>query len=84
MRPYDLTQHAKDVISERNIQVGWIEQVLELPELVEPDADDPPLTHHVGRIKEYGNRALRVVFNSRANPVRIVRVCFDRKMRGRL
>jgi len=84
MRPYDLSQHAKDVIKERDIQLSWLEQVLERPELVEADADDPQLTHHVGRITEYGNRPLRVVFNARANPVRIVTVYFDRKMKGRL
>jgi hypothetical protein len=79
-----LTQHAKDVISERNIQSSWLEQVLESPELVEPDRDDPELTHHVGRINENGNRALRVVFNSRVSPVRIVTAYFDRRTKDRL
>jgi len=84
MRPYDLTEHAKDVIAERSIQVDWIEQVLDRPELVEPDSYDPHLTHYVGRIQQYGNRALRVVLNIQATPVRIVTVFFDRKMKGRL
>jgi hypothetical protein len=84
MRSYDLSQHAKEVIKERDIQLRWLEQVLDRPELVEADADDPQLTHHVVRIREYGNRPLRVVFNARANPVRIVTVYFDRKMKGKL
>ena len=84
MGPYDLTQHAKDVISERNIQSSWLEQVLETPELVEPDPDDSDLTHHLGRINENGNRALRVVFNHSVSPIRIVTAYFDRKMKGRL
>jgi hypothetical protein len=84
MGPYDLTQHAKEMISERNIQSSWLEQVLESPELVEPDPDDPELTHHVGRINENGNRALRVVFNQSISPIRIVTAYFDRKMKGRL
>jgi len=84
MRPYDLSQHAKDVIDERDIQLGWLEQVLEWPELVEADVDDPQLRHHVGRIAECGNRPLRVVFNAEASPVRIVTVYFDRKMKGRM
>jgi hypothetical protein len=84
MRRYELTQHAKDVIAERDIRLPWLEQVLESPERVEPDREDPELTHHVGRIKEHGNRALRVVFNSRVSPVRIVTVYFDRGMKGRL
>jgi hypothetical protein len=45
---------------------------------------DPELVHHIGRIEEHGNRALRVVFNKSVNPVRIVTVYFDRKMKGRL
>jgi hypothetical protein len=58
--------------------------LLEWPELVQHDANDPQPTHHVGRIKDYGDRALRVVPNSQANPVRIVTAYFDRKMKGRL
>jgi hypothetical protein len=54
------------------------------PHLVEADHDDPELVHHVGRIKEHGNRALRVVFNKSVGPVRIVTAYFDRKMKGRL
>jgi hypothetical protein len=84
MRRYDLSRHAKDVISERYIRLAWLEQVLDSPELVEVDRDDPDLRHHVGRIKEHGNRALRVVSNNAANPVRIVTVYFDRKLKGRL
>jgi hypothetical protein len=84
MKRYDLSQHAKDVIAGRNIRLPWLEQVLESPELVEPDRDDPELTHYMGRIKEHGNRALRVVFNKSVNPVRIVTVYFDREMKGRL
>jgi hypothetical protein len=48
MRPYDLSQHAKEVICERGVQVRWLEQVLASPELIELDADDPQLTHHLG------------------------------------
>jgi hypothetical protein len=84
MRRYDLTRHAKDVIAERNILLSWLEQVLESPELVEPDSGDPELMHHVGQIKDHGNRPLRVVFNRRASPVRIITVYFDRKMKGKL
>ncbi|MGA8658644.1 MAG: DUF4258 domain-containing protein [Chthoniobacterales bacterium] len=80
----DRRRHPKDVIAERNIRLPWLEQVLESPELVEPDRDDPELTHYVARIKEHGNRALRVVFNKSVNPVRIVTVYFDRGMKGRL
>jgi hypothetical protein len=82
--PYDLTQHAKDVITERDIQRVWLERVPESSELIEPDRDDPDLKHHVGRISEYGNRALHVVLNTSVTPIRVVTAYFDRKMRGRL
>jgi hypothetical protein len=84
MRPYDLSKHARDVISARQSELAWVEQVLDSPEVVEADRDDPELMHHVGRIKRHGDRALRVVFNKSVNPVRIVTVYFDRKMKGRL
>jgi hypothetical protein len=84
MTRYDLSQHSKDVISERHIRLAWLEQVLDSPELREADRDDPELMHHVGRIKENGNRALRVVFKKSVSPVRIVTVYFDRKMKGKL
>ena len=84
MRRYDLSQHAKDVIAERHIPLAWLEQVLESPELVEPDSGDPALTHNLGRIEEHGNRVLRVVFNGSTSPLRIVTVYFDRKMKGKL
>jgi hypothetical protein len=84
MRPYELSHHATDVIAERKIRRAWLERVLDSPELVERDSDDSELTHHVGRIKEHGNRPLRVVINTQARPVRIVTAYFDRKMKGRL
>ena len=84
MRRYDLSRNAKDVISARQIRLAWLEQVLDSPDLVEADRDDPELAHHIGRIKEHGNRALLVVFNKSMGPVRIVTVYFDRKMKGRL
>jgi hypothetical protein len=80
----DERRYAKDVISERYTRLAWLEQVLNSPELVEIDPTDPELTHHVGRIKEHGSRALHSVFNNSARPVRIVTVYFDRKLKDRL
>jgi hypothetical protein len=64
--------------------LAWLEQVLDSPDLVEVDPTDPELTHHVGRIKEHGNHALRVVFNNSARPVWIATLYFDRKLKDRL
>jgi hypothetical protein len=76
--------HDVQLVDGQVASVPCLEQVLDSPELVEVDPTDPELTHLVGRIKEHGNRALRVVFNNSAKPVRIVTVYFDRKLKDRL
>jgi hypothetical protein len=81
---YELSQHAQDVIREREIQDHWIKQVLSDPGLIEKDPFDDQLEHRLGRIKECSHRVLRVVLNRQAQPVRIVTVYFDRKMKGKL
>ena len=81
---YELSQHAKDVLAERDIPTAWLERVLEKPEKTESDKKDPEVEHYLARIVEHGNRVLRVVINRRASPVRIVTVYFDRTMKGKL
>jgi hypothetical protein len=81
---YKLTQHARHVVEERQIAAAWIERVLDSPQRIEPDPDDPQLQHHLGRIAEHGNRVLRVVYNKTTSPPLIVTVYFDRAMRNRL
>ena len=81
---YELTQHANDVLAEREIPSEWLERVLDAPEMVEPDKDDPQLIHHLAVISEHGNRVLRVVFNHQVTPVQVVTAYFDRKMKGKL
>ena len=51
MSRYDLSRHAKDVISARQVRLAWLEQVLNSPDLVEADRDDPELVHYVGGSK---------------------------------
>lgn len=81
---YSLTRHAKDVLEERNISIKWLEQILSHSEKKEVDQADKNLEHYLGRIKEYGNRVLRVVVNKSTKPVKIVTLFFDRKMKGKL
>lgn len=80
---YELTAHAAMVMSERGISVAWLERVLAHPERTEADQSDAELHHAIGRIAEYGDRYLRVVYNHRASPLRIVTLFFDRGLRGR-
>mgnify|MGYP001599032157 CR=1 FL=1 len=81
---YILTQHAKDVLMERDILIEWLERVLIAPEKIQADTVYPEVEHRLGKIFEYGNRVLRVVYNKETHPVRVITVYFDRTMKGRL
>jgi Domain of unknown function (DUF4258) len=81
---YELTQHARDVIEEREIRLEWMERVLINPALTEPAESDLALENRFGRITEFGNRVLRVVVNTTVVPERVVSVYFDRRMKDRL
>ncbi|MGH9898473.1 MAG: DUF4258 domain-containing protein [Pyrinomonadaceae bacterium] len=81
---YELTQHARDVMVERQILLEWLERVLARPELIEASTIDPKLESRFGRISEVDNRVLRVVVITQVVPERIVSVYFDRRMKGKL
>ena len=80
---YQLSDHASDVLSEREIATTWVVRVLTAPERTERDRSDPDLMHALGRIAERDNRVLRVVYNPSTQPPRIVTVYFDRRQRGK-
>ncbi len=79
MMNYRLTQHARDVLAKRQIEIQWMEQVLTAPEVIEPDPVDPDLEHLLERISQFGDRGLRVIINNKQNPPLVVTVFFDRR-----
>lgn len=81
---YELTQHARDVLAERNIPIEWLERALREPELKKPDPLDATLERRYRKIPERENRVLRVVVNTTVVPERVVSVYFDRAMKGKL
>lgn len=81
---YELSDHAREVILEREIETTWVVRILKQAERTEADRDDPELMHALGRIAERDDRVLRVVYNPSVNPPRIVTVYFDRRQRGRI
>jgi hypothetical protein len=81
---YELTQHARAVLAAREIRIEWMERVLSHPILILPDRADPHLEHRLGRIREHGNRVLRVIVNKTTLPQRVISVYFDRTMMGKL
>ncbi|MCF8296120.1 MAG: DUF4258 domain-containing protein [Melioribacteraceae bacterium] len=84
MKNYKLSNHAKKVITERNIKKKWIEEVFEFPAKIESDAKNDILEHRLKSINEYGNRILRIVINKKEKPQLIVTAFFDRRMKGKL
>ena len=81
---YELTQHAKDVMREREIPLEWVEKAFSGPELVEVSGANPLQERRFCRILEFGGRVLRVVVNTEFVPPRVVSVFFDRRMKGKL
>ena len=81
---YELTQHASEVLAEREIDLAWLERALDNPDLIGQDAEDEELEHRLKKITEYGNRVLKVVINRTTNPNRVITVYFDRTKKDRI
>lgn len=83
--PYQLSQHAIHRLQERQeIKLVWIKQVIENPELIQPDPQDLQLKQAYARITDNANKVLKVVYNASVTPYRIVTVHFDRTMEKKL
>ena len=57
-------------------------RVLARPRLRLPDAEDPDLVHALAPITGREERVLRVVYNGKTDPWRVVTAYFDRAWRG--
>jgi hypothetical protein len=77
-----LTDHAVVVLRERQIPREWVRRVLEHPLLRLPDPEDPALFHALAPIPEREDRVLKVVYNGKKEPWRVVTAYFDRAWRG--
>ena len=79
---YQLTSHAEAAALKRKIDMAWIERALVDPDWTERDPVQPSVMHAFLRIAERNHRVLRVVYNSRVYPVRVITVYFDRRLTG--
>lgn len=79
MTDYELTEHALDMLKERNIKKDWIRLAMDEPEKKEPKNDGT--IHFIRPINEHGGRYLRVVVNPNLKPQKIVTAFFDRRIR---
>ena len=77
-------RHAVHVMEERMIPRDWVESTVERRALRTADPNDAEVERFLRRIREHGDRVLRVAVNTRVAPWRVVSVFFDRSMRGEL
>lgn len=82
--PYQISDHARKTILERDIDLAWISRVVQHPIKTHPDLLDPEAMHALAKIPERGDRVLRVIYNPTVSPWRIVTAFFDRRMKGKL
>ena len=83
MSDLEYTQHALGRIAKRQIQVAWIERAVAQPDIVENDEFDPELEHRLGKVPALANRVLRVIV-TKSDPVRVVILHLDRRMKGKI
>ena len=76
------TRHAEDALAERKISREWVSRVIAAPERTESPGDGTK--HYLARIREHGQRVLRVIVNPQTHPPCLVTAFFDRRMKGKL
>ncbi len=76
------TIHTRERLRERHILTRWIEAILEDPLIDEPDPADDGRRRCWGRVPEFGDRMLRIVYVAESDVIRVITVTPDRN-RGR-
>ena len=79
---FTISRHALKRMRQRGITTAQIRRVLSNPDFVEVDAEDVMALHAVKRLYIRGGSIfLRVVYNRRAEPPRVITAFFDRRLR---
>ena len=73
------TQHFKDMLSERNIRIKWVDETLEMPDNTEEHEDGT--VHFLKKVQERDNRWLRVIVNNTSLPKKLITAFFDRRLK---
>ena len=76
-----LTKHAQDAITERKLDLEWIERTVNSPSWRHPDPHRLGVERRFRAIPEFGGRILRVACLETADEVRIITIFFDRDAR---
>lgn len=81
MTDYILSNHARDVLEEREIPEQWVWGTIKEPDKTWEGQDGN--IHFARAISERDNRILHVVVNPEVSPHRVVTVFFDRRLKGK-
>ena len=76
-----LTDHAREMLVERAIDLVWVEATIREPEIIEDDPIRLGVVRAFRRIPEREGRFLRVVYIRTDDTVRVLTVFFDRSRR---
>ena len=79
MPEFEISSHAKDMLTERKIFEEWLWRAIDALDRTETGTDNN--MHYIRAIAERDNRFLRIVVNPHVEPNRIVTVFFDRRLR---
>jgi hypothetical protein len=72
------TQHAEEMLVERNIERTWVESAVLQPDALESDPQRPAVMRAFRSIAERGGRSLRVAYVLSDHTFKILTVFFDR------
>ena len=72
------SQHARDMLQEREIPEDWMWRTINEPDRIERGINGN--VHYIKAIPDHEGRFLRVVVNPHVQPKRIVTLFFDRRL----
>lgn len=78
MKTFSLSNHALEMMNERKICEEWIKITLEHPD---KKIEDNSTCHYIRKLDECEGRYLRVIVNAKTNPLKVITVFFDRRLR---
>jgi len=76
-----LSNHARTAMTERGLDLAWIERTAREPEWTEPEPADPALERRFRAVPERDGRILRVVCGEDDATITIVTAFLDRRAR---
>ena len=76
---FNLSEHTRDMMVERNILEEWVWLTINNPDREKKGVDNN--THYFKSISEHEERILHVVVNPHVSPRKVITVFFDRRAR---